>query len=75
MKKLLIIALLLFLSCAIFSSPSGICVTSDSGTISGVPYTAYECWDDKTEDSCYGYYYEDTTCSEFCDDRPFCRIK
>jgi len=75
MKKLLIIALLLFLSCGIFSPETGICVESeyDSGFYPVGAWT-YDCYEGKSEDSCYGAYYDDKTCSEFCENRTFCDI-
>ena len=54
-----LIILLLIVGCGIFS-PEGICV---------FPYEDhYECWDGKSEDSCYGSWYDDKTCSEFCEE-------
>ena len=63
-----------FLSCSLFEN-KGICVEKDGGTISGMPYTSYECWDGKSEVSCYGDFYSGQNCADFCSGKSFCRIK
>ena len=55
---------------------NGICVFYETQLIGGSIAHIYDCWDNKTEDGCYGeYWYANQTCEEFCEDKIFCSIE
>ena len=67
-----LIILLLIVGCGTEPEEArGICVEREVVMLA-IPATFYDCWDNKTEDSCYGDFHIDTTCSEFCEDKLFC---
>ena len=71
---------ILFLSVLWFScenqNQNGVCVYYETQLLGSALAHIYDCWDNKSEDSCYGdYWYPDQTCEEFCEDKQICRIE